>query len=49
MNDSDEDIDAQPSWMRDIQPWVANKFNKVNMFLTDIHVADAPWMINLTI
>ena len=29
MNDSDEDVDALPSWMRDIQPYVAKKFDKV--------------------
>ena len=35
MNDSDEDIDALPSWMRDIQPYVASKFDKVfNIYKT---------------
>ena len=35
MNDSDEDIDALPSWMRDVQPYVASKFDKVfNIYKT---------------
>lgn len=29
MNESDEDIDALPSWMRDVQPYVSAKFDKV--------------------